>query len=175
MLEFTNDPIEIDQLPKYQDIKLNTPHPDYWKVIVICIFIFFLLCGIGLTALIFLNEQIKPYYMYIISAFILIIVLVLLLYRASFKKRGFVLREKDIIYKSGIIAETTSIIPLNRIQHVALNEGMLSRMYGLAMLQIYTAGSSGHMNIAGIPIDQAKSIKEALLKKLDLLAHSIIE
>ena len=81
------------------------------------------------------------------------------------------MREKDIIYKSGIVAETTSIIPLNRIQHVALDEGLFSRIYKLATLQIHTAGVSGNMNIAGIPAHQARKIKEVLLSKLDSLEH----
>ncbi|SFG75629.1 hypothetical protein SAMN04489864_102124 [Pedobacter insulae] len=170
MSDFTNNAIEIDQLPKYQEVRLNSLHPNYWKVILINISISFLLCGVGLAAFIYFNERVRPYAPYLIGTFVLVLILVILLYRASFKKRGFSLREKDIIYKSGIIAETTSVIPFNRIQHVALNEGMFSRMYRLATLQIYTAGgSSGHMSIAGIPADQAKPMKEALLKKLSLV------
>ena len=173
MSEFTNEVIEIDLLPKYQEVSLITPHPHYWKVILINISIFILLGVLGLSLFVFFNEKVTPYSVYIFSGFIIISGFIFLLFRASFKKRGYALREKDIIYKSGIIAETTSIIPLNRIQHVALEEGMISRMYKLATLQIYTAsGASGHMHIAGIPIDQAKTIKEALLKKLDLLENS---
>ena len=102
----------------------------------------------------------------------IIVLLTFLLYKASFKKRGYALREKDVVYKSGIIAETTTIIPLNRIQHVALDEGLFSRIYGLATLEIHTAGgSTGHMKIAGIPVEKAKMIKEALVKRLDILEN----
>ncbi|MNR37605.1 Bacterial membrane flanked domain protein [compost metagenome] len=66
-----------------------------------------------------------------------------------------------------MIAETTIIVPLNRIQHVSLSEGVLSRMFALGTLQIYTAGgSSGEIKIAGIPIEQAKALKEALVQRL---------
>lgn len=173
MPEFTNEPIEIDLLPKFEEVSLNAPDPRFWSVIVLNISILLILGAIGLGLLIFFNEQVKPYSVYYIAGYIIIFSFVFLLYKASFKKRGYALREKDIVYKSGVIAETTIIVPLNRIQHVALNEGMFSRMYKLATLQVHTAGdSSGHMHIAGIPIDRAKSIKEALLKKLDLLENS---
>lgn len=173
MPEFTNEVIEIDLLPKHQEVSLTTPHPHYWKVMLINISIFILLGALGLGLFIFFNEKIRPYSIYISIGFIFISVLIFLLFRASFKKRGYALREKDMIYKSGIITETTAIIPLNRIQHVALDEGMFSRIYKLATLQIYTAGGgSGHIHIAGVPIDLARSIKEALLKKLDLLENS---
>jgi len=172
MEQFTNEAIDINLLPKYQEVDLKSPHPNYWKVILINTLIFIGITGAGLTIFIFSNEQTKPYSIYFIIGFIAISTLIFLLYRASFKKRGYALRDKDIIYKSGIIAETTSIIPLNRIQHVALNEGMFSRIYKLATLQIHTAGGvTGHIHIAGIPIDQARNIKEALLKKLNLLEN----
>ncbi len=172
MPQFTNEVIEIDLLPKYQEVSLNAPHPHYWKVILINISIFIILGLIGLSTFIFFNEKIRPYSIFIIGGFIVISAFIFLLFRISFKKRGYALREKDIIFKSGIIAETTAIVPLNRIQHVALDEGMFSRIYKLATLQIHTAGgAAGNMNIAGIPIDQARAIKEALLKKLDLLEN----
>jgi membrane protein YdbS with pleckstrin-like domain len=37
------------------------------------------------------------------------------------KKRAF--REHDVLYKYGILATKTIIIPYNRVQHVALHEG----------------------------------------------------
>ncbi|MEJ5995528.1 PH domain-containing protein [Pedobacter sp. Du54] len=170
MSEFTNEPIEIDLLPKFEEVSLNAPDPRFWRVIAINISILMILSAIGIGLFIFFNEPVRAYSLPIITGFMLLFLLLFLLYKVSFKKRGYALREKDMIYKSGIIAETTTVVPLNRIQHVALDEGLFSRMYNLATLQIYTAGgSTGHMHIAGIPLHQARAIKEALLKKLDLL------
>ena len=170
MQEFTNEAIEINSLPSYQEVSLNAPHPNYWKVMLINIFIFIFFSTTVLITLIILNEKIKPYGIYLVGGCMIIFAFIFLLYKTSFKKRGYALREKDIIYKSGIIAEKTTIVPLNRIQNVALDEGMFSRIYKLATLQIHTAGDGkGHMHIAGIPIEQARAIKEALLKRLDLL------
>lgn len=168
MQAFTNETFDLDSLPKYQEIELTAPHPSYWKVIVINLVIFLFILGAAIASLILLVEDvnISPYV--IIGSYLIFAILLFLLYRASFKKRGFALREKDIVYKSGIIAETTTIVPLNRIQHIALDEGIISRSYGLATLQIFTAGGqSGHLHIAGIEIEKAKSIKEMLLRKLD--------
>ncbi|MBC7615621.1 MAG: PH domain-containing protein [Pedobacter sp.] len=174
MQEFTNEAIEINSLPRYQEVSLNAPHPTYWKVMLINISIFIFLSITALITIIILNEKIKPYGIYLGGGCIIIFAFIFLLYKTSFKKRGYALREKDIIYKSGIIAEKTTIIPLNRIQHVALDEGLFSRIYKLATLQIHTAGDgTGHMHISGIPIEQARTIKEALLKRLDLLETSV--
>lgn len=176
MQHFTNENIDLDQLPKYQEIVLTAPDKKYWKVISINTSIFLLIIGTGLGIFLRLNVHVKPYIYPIIGGFLLFSILLFLLHRASFKKRGFALREKDMVYKSGIIAETTSIVPLNRIQHVAIDEGMFSRMYGLATLEIHTAGgSAGRMHIAGIPVEKANVIKEALLKRIDLLESLAVD
>lgn len=174
MQNFTNDVIDINQLPKYEEIKLSSPDQKYWSVIVINICIFFLIFGLALALLVLFKKDFKPFPIQIGLGFLIILGLTFIIYKASFKKRGYALREKDVIYKSGIIAETTTIIPLNRIQHVALDEGFISRFYNLATLEIQTAGgASGHMQIAGIPIEKAKIIKEALIKRIDLLENTI--
>lgn len=170
MENFTNEVIDINQLPKYEAVSLTSPHPKYWNVMVFNICIFFLISGGALATLLVVNKTVKPYLYPILIAYVIILTTTFILYYLGFKRRGFALREKDIIYKSGVIAETTKIIPLNRIQHVALDEGLFSRIYQLATLEIHTAGgSSGHMQIAGIPVESAKIIKEALIKRLDLL------
>ncbi len=175
MQNFTNETINISELPKYEQAILTKPDVSYWKVILINIFITLFVIGAVLVTLILLVTELKAYSYLIIGLFTGFSVLILLLFRLSFNKRGFALREKDIIYKSGIIAEKTTIIPINRIQHVALNEAMFSRIYKLATLQIYTAsGTSGDLQIAGVPIDLAISIKETILKEIDLMSNLTI-
>lgn len=176
MQEFTNEPIDLEKLPKYQDVELTAPNPKYWNVIVINLSIVLVMVGGALTLLWYLIDDEKPKLTYLLGGYLLFVALLFLIHRLSFKKRGFALREKDIIYKHGLIAETTTIIPINRIQHVALDEGITSRSYGLATLQIYTAGGqTGHVHIAGIEVEKAKVIKEALVKRLDLLETTAAE
>lgn len=167
MQHFTNETINLDALPKYEETTLTHPDPKYWNLILINLVLFFTIIGIGLAIIIFFNEDTQHNWMIWTGLYIAFAAFLFLVFRASFKRRGFALREKDVLYKSGIIAETTTIVPLNRIQHVALNEGFLSRMFQLGTLQIYTAGgSSGEIRIAGVPIEQAKAMKEALVQRL---------
>lgn len=173
---FTNEAIDLDLLPKHEDIQLSRPHPDYWKIICINLLIFFGLLGIAIGILLFFVDEVKPNAKWIIPLYLALFAIFSLLFRASFKKRGYAIRTHDVIYKSGIIAESTTIVPLNRIQHIELNEGIFSRMYKLGSLQIFTAGGqTGHIHISGIAIDEAKSIRDLLLKKLDLIENPSIE
>lgn len=167
MKVFTNDVIDIDLLPKYEATTLNKPDPSYWILMLVNIIAFLTILGIGLAVFLLLNGKAPMNWPIWAVAYLIFAILLFVVYNASFKRRGFALREKDILYKSGVIAETTTIVPLNRIQHVALNEGILSRVFKLGTLQIYTAGgNSGQISIAGIPIEQAKVMKEALVQRL---------
>jgi len=173
---FQNSGIDLDQLPKYENIILTSPSTAYWKVICINLIIFELLLGTGVAFLVFKVEELKPHSILFACMYSGFAMLLFLLYSISFKKRGYAVRNHDILYKSGIIAESTTIIPLNRIQHIELNEGIVSRIFKLAALQIYTAGGqTGHLRISGIPSDQAKSIRDLLLKKLDLTENKFTE
>jgi len=168
MPQFTNETIDLGQLPNYQDTILTKPHPAYFKVISLNLLIFLLALALGMAFIFYIDPQIRKNLFLFLSAFAALALILFVLYWFSFKKRGYALRAKDIMYKSGIIAETTTIVPLNRIQHVALEEGVFSRLFKLGKLQIYTAGGqTGHLEIAGIPILQAKSIKEILLQHID--------
>src|SRR5690606_3919022 len=137
-----------DTLPKYEEVVFEKLQPKYWNVIVINLMIFTLIL-LGAVAITFISVYSSNktdlgvgFYVAILVAALLIISLSFWMNRISFQKRGFMIREKDLLYKSGILSTTTTIVPFNRIQHIAINEGMFSRMYDLASLEIYTAGGS---------------------------------
>jgi membrane protein YdbS with pleckstrin-like domain len=94
-------------------------------------------------------------------------VLVLFLSRVSFRKKAYAFRQHDVIYRNGIIATNTMVIPYNRVQHVALHEGLVSRWFGLAKVEIFTAGGvSSDIEIPGIRKEEAENIKQLLMGKI---------
>ncbi|RZK82239.1 MAG: PH domain-containing protein [Pedobacter sp.] len=168
MENFTNETIQIDQLPKYEDVALNALDPSYWKIIVINILLTTAILIAIAIGFFFLKEETKYYLLYVSLGISIFTALLFVLFRLSFKRRGIAVREKDIIYSSGVLSSKTTVIPFNRIQHVALNEGIFSRMYKLGSLEVYTAGgASGHVKIYGLAIDDANKIKELLSKRLN--------
>lgn len=168
MEKFTNEPIDISSLPRYEDVKLDTLHANYWKVILLNICITLLIISIAATLLFYFVKESRTYILPIALGIIFFAAFLLLIFRLSFKRRGLAVREKDIIYSSGILSAKTTVIPFSRIQHVALNQGIFSRIYKLGALQVFTAGgASGNINIHGLAIEHANKIKEVLAKRLD--------
>ncbi|TBX69944.1 PH domain-containing protein [Flavobacterium silvisoli] len=167
MGNFTNEPIDLSQLPRYETLSFSSLHPSYWKVMVINIAMFFVLLTTGAALGIIFDAEIRENTFFLIIALIVLLVLVIIFARLSFCKRGYVFRNHDVIYRTGIIATNTVIIPYNRVQHVALHEGFVARFFGLAKVEIFTAGGKGSdIQIPGIEKDKAEDIKQLLMGKI---------
>jgi len=168
MQDFTNEIIDIDSLPRYEEAPLKALSSKYWNVILINIVIVLLLLVSGVYAVMWIYEILLPYSYVFAIIYILFAAGLIKIYSISFKRRGFTVREKDLIYTSGVLSATTTIVPFNRVQHVALNEGVFSRMYKLGTLEVFTAGgATGNLKVHGLEISEANKLKELLLKRVD--------
>jgi uncharacterized protein len=167
MENFTNETINISELPKFETVQFTVLHKFYWKVILINIIGFFLiLIAVAGISLVFVKELI-PFRIEIIVAISILLFLILFFARLRFNKTGFAFRNHDVLFKHGVIATNTIVIPYNRVQHVALHEGLISRYFGLAKIEIFTAGGvSSDIEIPGIEKQQAENIKQLLMGKI---------
>jgi hypothetical protein len=112
-------------------------------------------------------EELRPFQMQISIGIATLFLLILLFSRIGYTKKGFAFRNHDVLFKHGVIATNTIVIPYNRIQHVALHEGIISRFFGLAKIEIFTAGgNSSDIEIPGIEKEQAENIKQLLMGKI---------
>lgn len=167
MENFSNETIDTNQLPQFEAVQFSVLSASYWKVIMINRVILFLILATGLGLLLFYKKEVQSFLVEIVVLFFVLFLFLLLFNRISFKKKGFAFREHDVLFRSGTIATNTIIIPYNRIQHVALHEGLLSRYFGLAKIEIFTAGgSSSDLEVPGIAIEQAEKIKQLLMGKI---------
>ena len=71
---------------------------------------------------------------------------------------GYVVREQDIVYKSGVLWQSVKAVPFNRVQHTKIDSSPLDRRFGLANLSIFPAGAGGH-RIRGLGADKAEQLR----------------
>ena len=167
MENFTNETIDTSQLPKFEEVQFTALHPNYWKVTLINCFVFILFLCFGVLLGLTFIEELFGFQLQLISMTIVLIGLILLFSRIAFRKKRFAFRNHDVLFRHGIIAKNTIVIPYNRIQHVALHEGLVSRYFGLAKIEIFTAGGgSSDIEIPGIEKEQAENIKQLLMGKI---------
>ncbi len=168
MEEFTNETINTKQLPRYESVELTSLHKNYWKVLLINNAIIFSIIAIVMIFLWMNIEDSQEFSPFLVFGIFLVIVNgSFFLNRISFKKKAYAFRNHDVIYRSGLIATNTMVIPYNRVQHVALHEGFLSRYFGLAKVEIFTAGgTASDIEIPGIAKEEAENIKQLLMGKI---------
>ncbi len=167
-MPFSNLTIDIDSLPKQEDVTLHPVSKKFkavqwwnWSIlwlIVAALFIGFLF----LPKVNYTNTTI----ILISSALLLVAIVHRLMQQLSFRFRAFALREQDIIYQQGWLIRKKEICPLSRVQHCSVNASVIERKYGLATLELFTAGSNGaDITIRGLTAQQAAMLKEVIIQK----------
>lgn len=77
--------------------------------------------------------------------------------------RGYLVRDRDVVYRRGWWSRTTTAVPFARIQHSEIQQGPLGRWLGYCTLKLYTAGASGaNLEIPGLSVATAKNIRQML-------------
>ena len=167
MENFTNETIDTSQLPRFEEVEFTALHPNYWKVTLSHLGILFVMIWTALSLNFLYNDEFVDYKWHSIGGGFVLTLLMLFFSRIAFRKKAFAFRQHDVLYRSGVIATSTIVIPYNRIQHVALHESLISRYFGLAKIEIFTAGgSSSDIEIPGIAKEQAENIKQLLMGKI---------
>lgn len=162
--EFQNDPLNLASLPNFEEVGLTGVSPKYLiKRILAIALSAFLMLGILLGIQFFIPEVLEGYGVWIFSA-IIALTLWRCIFAALWQKRcGYALRERDVIFRRGVLVEKTTIVSFNRVQHVSTSRDALDKLLGLSRLQIFTAGGSGSdISVPGLQPEMAEKLKEAV-------------
>ena len=165
---FENHEINIDSLPKVATSTFQQLDENYLVVRYIGSFIFFMIIGFGLIMAYLITDLSDNVQLFwgLVTFWIIWAFSSFLLTRMGYKIRGYVLRDKDLVHRQGVLFKTTTAIPFNRVQHCEVSQGVIQRMFDLHTLQIYTAGgSNSDLSIPGLKADTAQRIKDFIINK----------
>lgn len=100
--------------------------------------------------------------------------LISLMYRwVSFPYMRYALRDHDLIFEAGWLWKASTVIPFKRIQHCEVDQGFFERLYGLATLNIYTAGgSSSDLAVPGLTRDRAEQLRDFVIRDTPAMPHT---
>jgi uncharacterized protein len=168
-MDFENNQLLSQHLPSIDDIQFESLELNYQKVSIYFTAFFFLVAmivylGIG----IFVEELFaSPLIWIVVAGWILVAGFFVFLSYKSYFYEGFALRQKDVVYKSGMWFRSTIIVPFNRVQHCEINQGPIDRYFGLSELSLFTAGgSSSDLNIPGLSQETAAKLKQFITNKV---------
>jgi len=165
--DFTNEQIATDILPTIKELDFQPLNRSYLKVEVIGITIIWLIIAGGVNTGMFFSDIEPRWVPYLVLGILTTLIITSYVVTIKgFHRKGYALRDLDIVYKEGLIWRKELLVPFNRIQHAEVNQGPIERLFDLGELNIYTAGgSSSDLSIKGITKEEAMSIKHFLLTK----------
>lgn len=169
MENFTNSILLPDNLPEIVPEDFNRLDRRYLKIIFIRIAVFAFVLAAGLISLIVFADEKPPG---LILAALIAGIAVLILYITvisvlGFPKKGYLLRERDISYKTGLIIYKQISVTFNRIQHVEVSQGILGKIFHLSSVKIYTAGgNASDLSIPGLNVSDAQKLKAFISEKI---------
>lgn len=165
---FENATIHPDQLPIVESSPLQGLQKSYLKVSIISTLLFFMLLLGFITVLLTITKSWgKAYWPYLAYGTWLILFMInLFVVYKEFNIKSYAIRERDIIYRSGLFWQSLVTVPFNRVQHCDVAQGPIDRLFGLSSLNIYTAGgNSSDLSIPGLLPETAQKLKSFIIKK----------
>ena len=163
---FENPEIALESLPDVEDPDWESMHPRYVRCLQVQHLMVSLFPVVGATVFtIFLHRFVAQ--TTLLWTLVIAFAAIFISWPAiSVPRRGYVVRDKDIVFRSGVIFRSVTAIPYNRIQHVETSSTPFDRKYGVASLQIFTAGGSGgDLKISGLGKDVAEKLRLHILDK----------
>ena len=82
----------------------------------------------------------------------------------AYARWRFAIAEELLLARYGIIFHEEKAIPISRLQHVDLTRGPVERLFGLATLVVYTAGTEGaSFRLPGLAMERAQRLRDRIL------------
>lgn len=87
----------------------------------------------------------------------------------QYAKWSYRVDDRILELRFGIVWQVSVLIPLSRLQHVDLHRGPLERNFGLATLEIHTAGTrDASHRLPGLAADTAVRLRDELMRAANL-------
>jgi len=170
-LPFENKPVVIAEIniPEIQDTSFQPIQKAFWKVILLQLLVITILIILAFLFFVYKEAEIfRQYGFWMIGGVLAFLFLLLFLSRIAFQRKAYQIRTHDIIFRKGILSMQTTILPINRIQQIKLEEGLFSKLFNLASIGIYTSGShaQSQIRIPGVQVEDAHKIRTFLISKI---------
>lgn len=164
---FENPEIAVENLPGTDTVQWKALDPAFKRLRQVQSGLALLGAAVPLTFITVVAEIPALPATIIWSQWLLILVVLLVWPNIAFPKRGYVIRDRDILFRRGVIWRSVTAVPFNRIQHVETSNTPLDRKFSLATLQLFTAGgSSGDLKIDGLAASVAEQLRIYILRKV---------
>ncbi|MFN7172512.1 MAG: PH domain-containing protein [Fimbriimonadaceae bacterium] len=98
----------------------------------------------------------------------LVVLLVWLAARASYRRAGFAWSSKFVAIRSGVMVNTVTVLPVGKVQSISVTQSFIQRRWGMADLRVQYAGRSA---VSAATLDNMR-VEDALRLQSELSAST---
>ena len=143
------------------DQPLKQGHPNHPKAMRVQALMIALPLLFGAIAAEYATEL--PNFVILAPAALILLWLVVFLPHRRYAARGHAMSDDRLRVVRGILFHADTVVPFGRVQHIDVDRGPIERYYGLATLQLYTAGSHGDVvSLPGLAHEDALEMRETI-------------
>jgi len=166
MEAYQNQQVSLEDIPKFEELEFQPLEPKYALLNSIESLLGWLIILIPFTVIkLFVKPELFPYWSFLIIIGIAIISATYSYFSAKFK--GYILREKDVLYKQGIWWRKRTGVSFKRIQHIDITHGPIERKFEIATIKFFTAGgATADLSISGLPKSYAEQMRGIIMEKI---------
>lgn len=159
---FTNEPIDVDHLPRLRADAFVPVDPRYVRgqlaglagsAIVVT----------AIAALIVWRSDAALWPVLVGGGIVAVLVAIATLTVVEARRLAYQLREHDLSLRGGVLRHRIETIPFSRVQHVSVARGVIERSLGLATLKLSSAGPD--IAVPGLSMADAERIKEIVAER----------
>jgi membrane protein YdbS with pleckstrin-like domain len=165
---FENPTVDVAGLPRLDAVDFVPLHPNYLRVSMLAIGFAGVISAVVCIAMASLVE--RPWIPLVVLAGILALLgLAAGLRVIEVRRIAYQVRSHDVSFRHGVISRRVETLPFIRVQHVRINRGPIERQFGLATLQVNSAGPD--LSIPGLPADDAERLKSLIVERAGALVE----
>jgi membrane protein YdbS with pleckstrin-like domain len=161
-----NASIDVAGLPRLDDAEFRPLDPAFRRLRTITSTAVAVLATALATAIVVAGPAVP---VRIVVAIVWVVVVgACIVHRLEVERMGYLVRELDLSFRSGLLTRSVATAPFARVQHVGIGHGPIDRHFGLATLEVRTAG--GGITIPGIDADVAERLKQLVTDRAAAIA-----
>lgn len=169
---FRNEPIDVDGLPRLSQEPFEPLDPRFLRIRWVAdgiVAAAIAVAAVVVTAILPDASNVPRWVPPLVAVGLLgLVALTAWLQWLEVRHLGYLVRDKDFSFRKGVISRTVTTVPYARIQHVSIDRGPLARSFGLATLQMRTAGDG--LTVPGMGHDAAQQLKALVVDRAGVAA-----
>lgn len=157
-----NEPIDVSMLPRLNNDDFESVDPNWLRVSLIGIALFAATVLVGGVILGFVID-----FSWVLAGIVAGLLALSALMAAGrileVRHIAYQVREHDLSYRSGVVTKRVATVPFVRVQHARIRQGPIERRFGLATLEVNSAGPD--LRIHGLGSERAERLKALVVER----------